>query len=200
MTESEDFSVKKSGGFWRWLAIGCGGLVLLAILGFAALFFFVQRNLPSMDGQKAMQVAQSLMSYTIPGGSRGLMSIDLDGVRVASVTSTENPAQIMLNVAKLPKSYGVEAQRLFERGAAYRHENVKFVVTTARTQKARLCGQPVEVNITRGFLGNQNVEDIPFTMYETSFNKDGKFYITVRETGEGSGQKVSQVFNSLRCR
>ena len=45
---------------------------------------------------------QELFVYTLPGGSKGILSMDLFGLQITQVASPESPPAAVLTVGKVP--------------------------------------------------------------------------------------------------
>jgi hypothetical protein len=91
---------------WECMGIGVGAVCLMAI-GIAGLSykFFVN----AADPNRATTIAQSMMRYSIPGGTEGVFGANLGGAKIAIVSSSSFPKDpSKLSDADAQKLSGVE--------------------------------------------------------------------------------------------
>jgi hypothetical protein len=84
----EDFTEaapEYSVSIWEVIAIA-GGAILIVAAGLIGLGAKALSN--AFDSQRAEAIARSLMTYEIPGGSKGLLGANIGGGKVAVVAST----------------------------------------------------------------------------------------------------------------
>jgi len=101
--ESPQTPSSKPTNIWKWVAVGCGGTLLLAILAIVAISALVVRNLGiSADPKAAEETAQQIFDYNIPGESEGLFKMNMMGIEFALVADTQVPPKVLLFVGSVP--------------------------------------------------------------------------------------------------
>jgi hypothetical protein len=199
---------RSSGGsVWKWVAIGCGGAAVLAIALFGIGTFFVVRNLGlSMNPAEVEEKAQNLLQYSIPGGSKGVMSMNIVGVDLMQVSSLDEPPTVMLTIASLPPAFHSEQERegflegFRESYPGTNNQTVTF--SSERVESRTLCGQPVSLEIAEGEavpFGNSTPR--PAVSYATVVDHNNQVLLTwIVATGEQAVDNAEAVFNSFECR
>ncbi|HLO89498.1 MAG TPA: hypothetical protein VK203_31435 [Nostocaceae cyanobacterium] len=203
MTNSQSPQTKKSGNVWKWVGIGCGGALVIGIGLLAALVYTVQKTLNlSLDPQKAEEIAKSIVDYEIPGGSRGLVALDIQGMKIAGVASASDAQAVMLMVLQAPNQGNLSSEELQESiEQSRKNQNTgQFESKSKRQEKKQLCGQNTSITISEGELTN-TLTRIPAITYEANINHEGKvLYIYLQTSGEKAQDDANQVFNSLKCK
>lgn len=109
MTNSADISNQPQYPvtIWETIAITVSALLLMAV-GLAGLMYKFFSN--AADPQRATLIAQSLLSYDIPGGAQGVFGANLGGAKVAIVSSSSFPKGDISNLtpADLANVAGIE--------------------------------------------------------------------------------------------
>jgi hypothetical protein len=203
MTNPQSPQTKKSGNVWKWVALGCGGTVLLGIGLIIALTYAITRSLNlSLDPKKAEEVTRTIVDYEIPGGSRGLMSLDIQGMKMAGVTSSQNSQDVMLMVLQAPNQGNLSSEEL-QRSIEQNRKNQTtgtFEAKSQRQESKQLCGQKATVNISEGELVSPG-NNLQAITYEANVNHDGKLiYIYLQTSGEKAPDNAAKVFSSLQCK
>lgn len=196
---------KTSGNVLKWLGIGCGAFIVLAIAGIAGMFFLAKQFFDlSFDSKKAEQIANSIMDYQIPGGSRGIMSMDVSGVEIAGLMSASNPEDAMLILGKVPpalQSSSAEFQDSFQR-SLQQQQGSTFKEISNRTESRPLCGQTVTLSISEGEqMSAGSSTAVPAFTYQTSVtHNQNLLFVALTTTGTDAKAIADQIFNSLTCK
>ncbi|MBF2077420.1 MAG: hypothetical protein IGR76_02580, partial [Synechococcales cyanobacterium T60_A2020_003] len=65
----------------------------------------------SVDPEQVEEKAKTLFNYSIPGGSKGYLTMNILGVEVVQVSSLENPPDVLLTMSTLPPQFQAENMR-----------------------------------------------------------------------------------------
>jgi hypothetical protein len=196
---------KTTGNVLKWIGIGCGGLLVLAIAGIAGMFFLAKQFLNlSFDSQKAEQTASSIMDYQIPGGGRGIMSMNVSGVEMAGVMSANNPESATLVLGKIPPAMqgsSAEFQESFQR-SLNEQQGSTFREISTTTETRSLCGQSVTLTMTEGEQTSPGSNTaVPAFTYQTSVtHNDNLLFVSLTTSGADAKAIADQVFSSLNCK
>lgn len=192
----------KSSHLWKWVGIGCGGILLLLIIGTGAILYFAQQVLNiSVSPEQAEEQARNIMDYDIPGGSQGLLSMEINGFQVVGVTSANDPQQIMLMLGQAPYDFpGDPAQLQDALQQGLEQQTGGFDFSSERRQPMQLCGETVDVNILTGEYSVFGQNSVPALSYQTFVLRDDKtIIVALTTTGDQAETTAEQVFNSLDC-
>ncbi|WNZ22823.1 hypothetical protein HJG54_08110 [Leptolyngbya sp. NK1-12] len=210
---------------WEGVAITAGA-VLLVIAGLAGLGIKALGN--AFDAERAEAIAQSLMTYEIPGGSRGFFGTNIGGGKMAVVTSiaTVTPATspgaspqspqsiptVELFLARMPLVAPETAteepnpspeprNELFSGFSFSFQDPATFQVNEARTEEKPVCGMITPVEIQQGSLTvASDAAPLPAVKYEAKRVLDDESHIVVISAlGDRAAEQANQVFNSLVC-
>lgn len=201
--DASDSSVPKSNHVWKWVAIGCGGAFFLFVLLIAGSMFFAFRQLNfSMDPEAVEEKARTVFDYEIPGGSQGLLTMNMFGMEIIQVTDANQPPNVMLMVGTLPPAFQTEqTQEQFLEGFQESvSDQQQFETQEQRVEERQLCGEAVSVLIQEGSAATgQSAE--PATTYSTVVTYEGTSrFAWLQASGENATALVEQVFTSLECR
>lgn len=202
-SEPSASSVPKSNNVWKWVAIGCGGAFFLFVLLIVGSMFFAFRQLNfSMDPEAVEEKARAVFDYEIPGGSQGLLTMNMFGMEIIQVTDTNQPSNVMLMVGTLPPAFQTEqTQDQFLEGFQESFsDQQQFETQDQRVEERQLCGETVSVVIQEGRASTgQSAE--PATTYSTivTFGGESRF-AWLQTNGENANALAEQVFTSLECR
>jgi hypothetical protein len=204
MFDSETPQPPKSGNVWKWIGIGCGGALLLFILLGAGLAFFVQRSLNlSFGTEQAEQAAQDIMEYEIPGGSVGLMAMNIGGVQFAGVMSAQDPHPIILVMGKIGTQLQgdpAEFQKAMQ-DSIEQQQGSNFKTESATTESKELCGQTVDVLVSQGKQTTSGQADQTAISYQATVTYlENLYFVSLTTTGNNAADLAEQVFNSLQCK
>ncbi len=186
------------------MALGCGGGLLLLLLVSASLFYFVQQFAKfSMNPQEAEQIAQSIMGYRIPGGSQGLVAMNISGIQIAGVASARNPESVVLMVGKVPP--GLQGDpAAFEQAfqeSVERQTIQAFKIRNRRTEPRQLCGQRVNLTVLEGMRTLAESDSaVPAFNYQALVpHHQSTLFVSLSTSGAEAQTTAESVFNSLRC-
>lgn len=205
MVNPEPVKANNSGNVWKWIGCGCGGAVLLGIGLIVALGYVVKQTLNmSLDPKKAEETAQSIMDYKIPGGSQGLMTMNLRGVEIAMVTSASKRQEVMLMVGQMPQNLAGDSAQMQKslENSLEKQTTQQFKSTSKRVDSKQLCGQPVKVTVSEGEMTAVGQTDaVPALSYQAIVSHNNKMlFVQVMTSGEKASSKAAEVFNSLQCK
>jgi hypothetical protein len=206
---------------WREGVAIATGAVLLVVVALAGLAMKAVNN--AFNTQRAEAIAKSIMDYKIPGGSRGVLGLNIGGSKLALVVSlsqledlkqvldANDPAgaEIQLWIARVPVERETDAEDSPEKA----DENLSlssdpqagFNVTETRAAEKEFCGRKVPVKIARGELAvTDQAPPVPALRYDTSVLVDvadrDEYQVTLIAIGRNLEQKAEAVFNSLQCK
>lgn len=212
---STEFLFQYPVSVWETIGIAAGAALLTAI-GLAGLGVKVLNN--SFYPERAEAIARSIITYDIPGGSRGVFGTNLGGARVAVVagkafpqgmatpTSEELPA-IELLVAQVPVSQETEeierqATSEFFSGFSFSYQSLEaFQVQSTETQHRQFCGGTAPVLVREGTLtlADQTTR-VPAVKYEVNVDRQQNNFIAILVTvGQEAEKNAETVFQTLRC-
>jgi hypothetical protein len=205
---------------WEGIAI-VGGAILLVAAGLAGLGVKALGN--AFDSQRAEAIAQSLMTYDIAGGSRGLFGANIGGGKMAVISSvaTVAPAQaqavsqlpaVELFLARMPlpeetetegePTPSPEAENQLFSGFSFSYQDpAAFQISMSQVEQKLFCGEVTPVEIQQGAL--TVVEDaapVPAIKYEVKRVLDADSQIvTISALGDRAAERAAEVFDSLVC-
>lgn len=206
MVNSEPVKANNSGNVWKWIGCGCASAVLLGIGLIGALVYLMQQTLNmSLDSKKAEQTAQSIMDYKIPGGSRGLMTMNIQGFQFAQVVSASNPQEVMLMIGRTPEDLpgGDPAQFQKSLESSFQKQTAKqFKSTSTRQESKQLCGQPVKFTVSEGEMtAVGKIDAVPALSYQATVKHNNRIlFVHLMMSGEKASSKAAEVLNSLQCK
>jgi hypothetical protein len=198
---------KSSSNVWKWVVIGCGGgLVVFAALAAGLIFFALKSVNFSADPKAVEEKAATIFDYSIPGGSQGLVSMNVMGMELVQVVDTHQPPQVVLTLGKVPDmmQQGINqedfVQSLEQQFNESADQSLDF--STQRTEEKELCDQSVSVLIQEGELTPTGQNDvIPAVSYFASVNVDGGDRIVwLLVSSDEPLAMADTIFNSLECR
>ena len=203
MTPSDSPPPKQSPNVWKWVGIGCGGLLIVGIGAIAALVFFVQRTVNmSFDSDSAEQVANDIIDFEIPGGSEGFMSMDMGMFKMAGVLSATNPEGTILLVGQISEAAMQGDPEAMERAMQESMEDQSggFQVQEQRLEPRELCGQTVQATILEGeqTVGGQTVPALTYQAF-TTHNGEGIF-VSLTTSGNDAETQANSIWDSLACK
>ena len=196
---------EKSPNLWKWFGIGCGGCLLTSILAIAGLGYFIHKNLQlSTDSQQAVELAQSIFNYEIPGGSRGILTFKFMDIEFAQIANKNAPLEVLMLVGEFPEEYVSERQVIEQIKEAFaRNQNSNFTIESQKISDKELCDRPVQVLVQQGQLTFEGETKDPksASSYTAKVNYNNTIrFVWLVATGEESNEKASQVFASLECK
>lgn len=203
MFQPEPIEEKKPRSVWKWVGLGCGGMLLVCI-GLGVGFIYLAQRYFSVDSQKAEETAQSIMDYKIPGGSRGLMEMNIAGMKFVGVTSASNPDEIMLMIGQMPDGLSTDTAQFnksFEESFK-QQTGQQFQSSKERQEAKTLCGQTVNVTIAEGeIMSWRQGSNVPAVSYQALVNhKDRLLLVQLTTSGTEAQSNAVEVFNSLKCK
>jgi hypothetical protein len=203
MFQPEPIEEKKPSSVWKWIGLGCGGILLVCIGLGVGLIYLAQRYV-SVDSEKAQKTAQSIMDYKIPGGSRGLMEMNIAGMKFVGVTSASNPNETMLMIGQMPKELSTdttEFNKSFEESFK-QQTGQRFQSSKERQESKTLCGQTVNVTISEGeMMSWKEGSNVPAVSYQALVNhKDRLLLVQLTTSGKDAQSNAVEIFNSLKCK
>ncbi|HEY9668585.1 MAG TPA: hypothetical protein V6C91_17390 [Coleofasciculaceae cyanobacterium] len=199
---------------WEGLAIAAGaiGLVIVALIG---LGIKAIRN--AVDPQRVEAIAKSMMDYQIPGGSYGVVGINIGGLKVARVQnsptnqgltkagqpSINTPPAVDLLIAEAPVGTQSSESNPEQSVPALSFEpDSEFKATTSHLENRPFCGMDVSVKIQEGILTSTTQQySVSAIRYEarTVFN-NSQHLVMLTTTGNNAAQEADMIFDSLRCK
>lgn len=199
---------------WEGLAIAAGaiGLVIVALIG---LGMKAIRN--AVDPERVEAIAKSMMDYEIPGGSYGVVGINIGGLKIARVQSSpantgltkagqpssNTPPAVDLLIAEAPVGTQSSESNPEQSVPALSFEpDSEFKATTSHLENRPFCGMDVSVKIQEGILTSTTQQfSVSAIRYEarTVFN-NSQHLVMLTTTGNNAEHKADVIFDSLRCK
>ncbi len=187
----------------KWIVLGCGGCLGLVVLFAVILGVFISRTMQFAIGPEDVEAeSQDLFTYTLPGGSKGILSMDFFGFQITQVASPDSPPAAVLTVGKMP-GY-LEDETTQETFAETLQERVTlegtYQLLEQRTEERTLCDQSINLLVQEGrYQDDQTNSDAASYFAVVDYNNQTRFaWILVQ--GENPLQIADQVFDSLECR
>lgn len=210
-----EFASQYPVSIWETIGITIGAVFLVAI-GLAGLGVKALNNAFYPD--RAEAIARSIITYNIPGGSKGIFGTNLGGARVAVVSSQTLPQgvttasleelpSIELLVAQIPVSQETEeikreATSDFFSGFSFSYQSPEaFQVNKTHTEQRQFCGAMAPVTVHEGTLTlSDQTTRVPAIKYEVNVDRDENNFIAILVTvGQAAGENAETVFRSLQC-
>lgn len=184
---------------WETGAIFLGAIALIGIgLTGLAMKFLSNAATP----QRAEAIARNIMTYSLPGGSQGLLGLNIAGAKVALIASEGNEPDIQLLVARIPVDQETR-KRQIERvldAIALGADEEEFKVKKTRQENRDLCGESTSVTIKDGQLKIAGSPVSPAVTYRATVTlSDSRYVVNLLTSGQNAEQKAAEVFNSLQC-
>jgi hypothetical protein len=226
MEETSDAPIQYRVSIWEGIAIFAGAVFLVAI-GLAGLGIKAMNN--AFNPKRAEAIAQSMVGYEIPGGSKGLFGTNIGGGKIAVVTgsailpsspsSTLSPSasgnasipEIELLVARIPvdeKTDPPDSEAPPDSGTffpgfsfSYQTEGA-FQVNRSQTAHRLFCGVTAPVTIQEGTLTLPDQStSVPAVRYETKVDLNADTHVVILSTvGQNAEVNANTVFQSIKCR
>jgi hypothetical protein len=204
---------KYSTSIWEILGVGAGALALLivAVIGVAN-----QLMLKMQDAQQAEALSRRSFDYTLPGGTRGLMSLSIGAEAFALVGSRQSPvSSAMVLITEMPIENNTDDPRNFAEELALKQTLIgdwQSVQTTHQT--VEFCGQKTDIEIQQGSFQlvapamvaspAMNLKPsplVPAITYNWEYtHKQMRHQIQLLATGQAAEQKIKPIFKSFKCR
>lgn len=207
---------------WEALAV-VGGAVLIVATGLAGLGLKALGN--AFNPIRAEAIAQSVIGYQIPGGSRGFFGANIGSGKIAVVTSaatvavpSQQPEQQFTPAVELffaqmpleePKSEdGAVAvvpqpeNELFSGFSFAYQDPAQFQIQQSQTEQKPFCGTVTPVEVEQGLLTiNADSAPLPAVKYELKRVLETQSQvIVISAVGNQARVKANEVFASLVCK
>src|SRR5262249_47955807 len=97
-------SPKKKSGVLKWILLGCGGVILIVVVGLGTVGYILYRNVANSDPAGAELVATEILPIEIPSGFKGRFSMNMLGMKMAALGSGETRSrdQSVILLMKMP--------------------------------------------------------------------------------------------------
>ncbi|MCU0547749.1 MAG: hypothetical protein MUC48_00235 [Leptolyngbya sp. Prado105] len=189
---------------WETVAIVLGAIATLGVgLTGLALKFLSNAATP----QRAEAIASNIMSYSLPGGSQGLLGVNIAGAKVALVASEGDEPDIQLLVARVPIGQQESGRRQIDRildSIALGADEEELKIKDVRTEIKNLCGAPTPVTVREGQLKYPDSDEKATVIYRASVSLEDSRYVvnllTNAQDLQTAAQKAGTVFDSLQCK
>ena len=186
----------------KWVALGCGGCLGLIVLFAVVVGIFASRVLQFAIGpDNVEEQGQELFTYSLPGGSEGIVSIDLFGLQITQVATPDNPASAVLTIGKVPAYLEEGASE--EAFADTLQEQVTLEGTynllEQRTEARTLCGQPINLLVQEGRFEDEAVRSEAASYFAVVDHNNQTRFAWILAQGDQPLQIADQVFDSLEC-
>jgi hypothetical protein len=186
----------------KWVALGCGGCLGLTVLFAVLLGVFISRTMRFALEPEAIEAqSQDLFTYSLPGGSKGILSLELFGLQISQVATLESPPSALLTVGKVPAYLEPEADQEAFADALLNQVTLEgtYQLLEQRTEDRTLCDQPVKLLVQEGrYQNDQTRTDAASYFTVVDYNNQTRFAWILAQ-GATPLQTADQVFDSLQC-
>ncbi|MEO1068528.1 MAG: hypothetical protein AAFW95_05330 [Cyanobacteria bacterium J06638_6] len=203
MTQVNSASPQPQNNIGKWVALGCGGCLGITVLAGIALTILLSRMVRFAVGPDHSPAdRQELFVYNLPGESQNIFAMDLLGLEMTQVASTDSPPSVLLTMGKLPRYLQDQAAR--DRFISQFQERVtvegSYQLGEQWVEDRTLCGQPVSVLLQSGrFEQGTNAYDAASLVAFVDYDDTVRF-VWLLTHGDTPAATADQVFNSLDCR
>ncbi len=197
---------------WETFAIATGAVLLTTIGAISVGWKFIGN---AFTPERAETMANHILDYSIPGGSKGVFSIQLSGAKVAFVSSTDSPPSTQLLVAKIPVNQATDTEWIEEivtnsfledaemnMKTTISNSDRRFQVTNSQIEEKILCNVKVPIVIQSGLLTQANKSKpqtaVRYQMQVTQRNDE--WIITLLTSGQNAAQTADTIFQTLQCK
>ena len=217
-TSTPPTSTNGNGNLGKWVVLGCGGCLGLMVLMAIALTALINRTLKFAVGPDQVDTDnQDLFTYALPGESQGIFAMDMFGMQVTQVASTDSPPSVLLTMGKLPRYLQDRETREafikeFQNSVTVEGN---YQLAEQRVEERTLCDQPVSVMLqsgrfevatedTTGSTPGDSAEgakayDAASLLTFVEYNNSARF-VWVLAHGDTPQATADQVFATLDCR
>jgi hypothetical protein len=188
-------------GPWLWVALGCGGCLVLSTAALVALVLLIGRTVQFAVGPDGVKTDQAPFTFTIPGESEGVMDMTMFGMQIIQVTSTDTPPSVLLTMGRLPSYLQSSADQSsfiesFQEGMVG-DETYQFSLPTI--EERPLCDTTVAAIVQTGeYQADQAIYAVTSLMATVDYNRRTQF-VWILAHGDSAAANVDQVFDSLEC-
>ncbi len=186
----------------KWFALGCGGCLGLTVLVVVLLGIFVSRTTRfALEPEAVETEGQTLFTYTLPGEGKGILSMELFGLQITQVATSDSPPSAILTVGKVPGYLepGVNQDSFADTLQERITVEGTYQLQEQRTEERSLCGQSVNLLIQEGqYQDGQTRSDAASYFTVVDYNDQTRFAWILTQ-GETPLQTADQVFASLKC-
>lgn len=203
MAPSDSPPPRSSPNVWKWVGIGCAGLLVLGLGAIAVLIYFVQRTVNmSFDADSAEAIANEIIEFDIPGGSEGFMSMDVGMFKLAGVLSATNPEGTILLVGQISETAMQTDPAAMEQAIQESMEEQRgsIQVQEQRLEPRELCGATVQMTVLEGeqTIGNQT---LPALTYQAFANHNGEgIFVSLTTSGPDAATQADTIWDSFVCK
>lgn len=185
----------------KWLALGCGGCLMLSVLLMGALTVLVSRTMRLAIGPNVLSDENALFIYSLPGESQGIVDMSMFGMQITQVSTTDTPPSVLLTMGRIPSSLqSTSDQTTFLESlqdGMVTSEDYQF--SAPRIEERLLCNQPVAVTVQTGqYQLDATTYQAASLVAMVNYNNTNRF-TWILAHGEDSSAQADQVFESLDC-
>lgn len=181
------------------------GLIVTGAIALTAIALgnlWIQAQTEAADPIRAELIAHSLIDYKIPGGSQGVVGVNIGATKFAIVQSLSDPPDVLLLVNKYPTTSSTtnRAAVLSFDVALEDRVNGEFMPSESRTETKEFCGKMVPVRVEQGKQTFNSNLSMPAVLYVASVVQDKtERTVLLLTLGKDAEAKAATVFNSLQC-
>lgn len=186
----------------KWIALGCGGCLGLSVLFAVLLGVFISRTMRfAIESEDVDLQGQELFTYSLPGGSKGVLSIEVFGLQITQFANLDQPPSALLTVGKFPAYLEAGADQ--ETFADTLQEQIavegNYELVEQRTEERTLCGEPVNLLVQEGRYQNGETTTDAASYFTLVDYNDQLRFAWILTQGDAPLESADQVFNSLQC-
>jgi hypothetical protein len=203
MAQANSASPQPQNNTVKWVALGCGGCLGITVLAGVGLTILLSRMVRFAAGPTQPTAdRQELFVYALPGESQNIFAMDLLGLEMSQVASTDSPPSVLLTMGKLPRYLQDQAARDRFIGQFQERVTVEgtYQMGEQRVEDRTLCGQPISVLLQSGrFEQGTNAYDAVSLVAFVDYDDTVRF-VWLLTHGDTLDATADQVFDSLDCR
>jgi hypothetical protein len=186
--------------FWEIILILIGAIALMGV-GLIGLGMKMLNNM--LNPIRAEAVAKNLVDYDIPGGSHGVVGVNIGAEKFAIIKSNTNPPDILLFVSKVPTDTLQDETPITLGDVVALEDSVsgKFIPNNTSEENQQVCAQNVPVTIQQGQQTFENHSPLAAILYSAKTTENGfERTINILATGKNAKDKAIKVLLSLECK
>jgi hypothetical protein len=191
---------KKKGSLLKWTLIGCGGLVVLAVIAIGVAVY-VASKVMATDPVKVEAAAQEILSFDMPQGFKGSFSMKVAGVKMAVLMGPEGSGnRSLLILAAMKPGSGQEAMQKSMLEAMERQGGGKLQVAEKRTGETfRAQGQEVSAMVNVVQKGGDSAQRLlQYVMTLRGAAGDKVFLMLIGNEATATHEWIQQFLDTIK--
>jgi len=198
----QDPNQPRSNNTIKWVALGCAGCLGLVVLFAVVVGIFISRTMQFAIGpENVEEQGQELFTYSLPGGNKGILSMNLFGLQITQVASPDSPPSAVLTMGKVPGYLepGANEQAFAETLQERVTLEGTYQLLEQRTEERTLCDQSINLLVQEGRFQDEEIRSDAASYFAlVEYNNKIRFAWILAQ-GDAPLQTADQVFDSLEC-